>query len=1189
MSQTISGKAERSDSTASTPAKNFSRVLFRVASNRLLVAILIFLTAFALRAGHNLSLEHRVWYFEDAQNYLRSGASIYRMVNESKSPSQLLQNIKDDSKNYSGVYNAFTSDKLVDRVLTDGAIFPIYLAGVEAIAGLDTKNPQYEKIAIKASLANSLLDSATCVLIFLLGALLFGFAPGALAAALYAFYPPAIVNTQWCMSETFCSFMLVSSIYCLARFLMVPPNLVARRILWGTITGVVSGLTILARSAFPVFVPLICIAAFAGSRSRTTLLSPAPIIALVLSFLLTILPWCLYTQMALGQPRLTTNRLPAYNVVSGNLASIDGYTPFPSTVRFPEEMKEAVIMVAAEAREKPVEFLLLEMKKVARLWSSVWNDCKYSVLGFNASAQNVFHQLMLFLALCWGFIVVGRTKRHLTDGELLGTWLTFSVIAVHFIYLAFIALSRYAFTAMPFVILAASAALCYWLRSGETARKRLAIVLTSFVAVSALTNEFRSFSQFVCAIVPETWWFQFAPWLTSGVAILAYAGVWYLAVRAIHRLTNEPVPPIEAIQPSHQSNLTAPSPHRQARQNVGDNETTDAAGNKSSLVSKSEVGTSEVETSGVETSGVGTSNVGTSGVETSGVGTSDVGTSRVETSGVGTSNVGTSGVGAPVLHTSQVGTSESGASEIGSSEVAWSEPNMSDADSARSPDDVSSNSAARGAELGAKNPDQHLESTEVQNFPDSPSTAESHQLETPSSSDAPVDFNPKNSQQVTTSPEKAITAEDISRRSALTTLAAASYLLTSCGIIGCIVGSRTWSEWSCPLTNQTAHQTIQLPDKTGSVSETGYVILDLHDEEPLPQLEVEVNDQVLDADPIPVGMIQKENESINGSLTMQANSMDMDFRTLRHWYAVPFSTKLLQQGKQNTIAVRNKRKTHPVTIYGDYTPTTSNSTDGTQVLPSVNSLSWNYAVEGSDYRSPMEPRLLESIQLNGKTTESSLVSPIRSHDEYKDLSPAFGTQWGRYRLRLLLQPRSAKQLAKQAQLTTPQSSSTDSTTSDVVQTIFEQKPDQEQTVHGGNPVTFYLASQTIPISEELVAKHPFKFTCELKTEKRPVNAFINLVFKTGIGDVWIPEWQPECIPVNSEGWKKLTIIDAFPKRLLEHNGVTVQPIVTPFGKDLLFTQHKKAGKQAVLIRNAKLEFINTPITERSNLFTWKVF
>ncbi len=1104
MSQTTSPATGLPDAAGSAPVKGFSNFFRRLASNRLFVAIAIFIAAFALRAGHNLALEHRVWYFEDAQNYLRSGASIYRTVKASGSPAKLLENVSKDAKDYSGIYKGFDSDKLVDRMLTDGAIFPLYLAGVEAISGLDADKPQYESISLKVSMANSALDSLTCVLIFLLGALLFGFEAGALAGLLYALYPPAIVNTQWCMSETFCGFMLVLTVYSFAKFLTVPPNSVLQKSLTGAITGVITGLTMLARSAFPLFVPLLLIAAFVGIRSRKSLHSPIPLIILATTLSLTLAPWLMYTQASLGQARLTSNRLPAFNVVSGNLASIDGYTPFPCSVAFPEGMKEAAIMVAKEAAEKPYEFTLLELKKIARLWSSVWNDCKYSVLGLNANVQNVLHQLLLFLALCWGFIVCARGKRRLNDGELLGTSLATSIIIGHFIFLAFIALSRYATTAMPFVVLMAASAVVHWLREGAEARKQLAIVTATFIAISALTNEFRIVSQFVCGLVAETWWSTYAPWLTATLAVAGYAGVWWIALQPIRKFTQA-------------TNLEEP---------------------------------------------------------------------------------------------------------LGQSATAESLPSSPDSETNTPLQSTKTTAAPMSTSQGSTNMDQPVQSKTAQS---------------------------------TTQSLLALQAERPPRL-ALAGLAAFSLAMTSCGIIGSIIGSHTWSEWSCPLTNQEVHQTIKLPTNLGTLSKTGYVLIDLYDEEPLPELEVNLNNEVISATAIPIDMIQTENDSILGSLKMQANSMNMDFRALRHWFAVPFPTRLLRPGAQNTITISNASQTHPVTIYGDYTTTTRELIDGVQILPSINSLSWNYAVEGSDYRSPMEARLLESIQINGKTTESSLVSKSHSDEAYKDLSPSFGTQWGRYRVRLLVQPRTAAQLAKNSNSNSAtEGSSTDDNknanansnaianisdandsvngntntnanggasantnanpnvlakassalnqsndnpigrledrTKDnsVLEIVFAQKPGVEHEIHGGNPNTFNLSDKPIPIKEALLRNHPIRFTCELKTAKHPVNAFVNLVFKTGIGDVWTPEWQPECVPADSSGWKKLTIIDSFPKLLLEHNGVSVQPIVTPFGKDLLFTQRKKAGRQAVLIRNAKLEILNTEIQKRSNLFTWKVY
>lgn len=984
------------DDDASTPHRGatlLEKLRMRSAGSpvlRVVVILAVFTLAFTLRVAHNAGLEHRVWFLEDAQNYLRSGNSIREMVKSSKSPVQLLENISADAKTYSGMYEAFDSDKLVDRMMTDGPIFPAYLAAVETACGLDLQPFQfrYERIAFKISVANAFVDSATCALVCALGFLLFGTLPGALGGLLYAVYPAAIVNTQWCMSETFCTFMLTASVYCLARLLTFPRTATLGRLLLGTASGITLGLTVLSRSAFPLLLPFLILptvtglavlrnnptgstepAASSNSSGKSKLTIAGALLALALAFCITIAPWLWYTNTAMGQPRLTTNRLPAFNVISGNLSTIDGWTPYPNKLAFPEDMRSAVAMVIDDAKNNPADFALLQMKKVGRLWSSVWNDCKYAILGLSPAAQNVFHQLMLFLAAGWAFIACTKGRRGLTERELFGSVVIASIVGYHGIYIAFIALSRYAFSAMPFVILAAGASASYWITSGKLERMRFLFIAASFCAIAALTNEFKSISSSLVALLPPNEsWLLLTPCLLAATASVLVGGA---------------------------------------------------------LV------------------------------------------------------------------------------------VLWRSTNQS---------------------LGGK------------------------------------------------------------KKPALLALSACilSIAATTCGITGSIFGSHTWSEWECKLNHDdSVTQTISLPANLGKLGPTSFIVMDIHSEDALPEVKVSINTVDLKEPAIPLAMIQKDNEAIVKSLAVQSKVMDMDYRALRHWYLVPFPSSLLKLGGNNVVEVQNASPgTATITVYGDYCIPSTTTGDGVQTLPSINSMSWNYAVEGNDYRVPIEQRLLEKIDIKGKTVSSTLHS---SRISSTDLSPSPGRQWGKFRIRLLLKPLTETQIAKHAMTAKATSETASLPASPHESTILAQEPNQVRTVHGGDPTTFYLTPTDVSVSEDLLGRHPIKFTCELKTEKRKANAFANLVFKTGNGDIWTPTWQPDSIPVDSKTWKKITIIDYFPANLLQHGGITTRPVITPFCDDLVFQQNKKASKQSVQIRNAKLEFLPTEIPPRRDLFSWKVY
>src|SRR5262245_24498358 len=107
------------------------RLFSRLASNRWAAGLAVFALALSLRVWHNSSLEHRVWFCQDAQNYLRSGNSILYGLKKSGGPTGFFDYALKDAQQYSGVFNAATSTKLVDRLMTDGPVFPAYLASME--------------------------------------------------------------------------------------------------------------------------------------------------------------------------------------------------------------------------------------------------------------------------------------------------------------------------------------------------------------------------------------------------------------------------------------------------------------------------------------------------------------------------------------------------------------------------------------------------------------------------------------------------------------------------------------------------------------------------------------------------------------------------------------------------------------------------------------------------------------------------------------------------------------------------------------------------------------------------------------------------------------------------------------------------------------------------------------------------
>ncbi|MBX9692174.1 MAG: hypothetical protein K2Z81_07315, partial [Cyanobacteria bacterium] len=512
----------------------------RLRKNRLVLAMAIFITALTLRIWQNSSLEHRLWYCADAGNYLRSGRALNLAFAHATSMHGFIDYLQQDAKKYSGMYGAFGSDNLVDRLSIDGPIFPLYLSAVENLVGVDSQKPQYEAAAFKISIANSVLDSLTCVVLFSVGCASFGPGVGVASGIMYALYPAAIVNTQWCMSETFSAFMLVLSVWSLTRLVSRTGAGASRLLLDGTVCGFVLGLTTLTRPVFPLLLPLVlgAVALYLIVKNQTNAFTRGNLQRLILttaamsaSFLVAVAPWLLYTQAAFGQASLGVKRLPAYNLISGNVLAGNGWTPFPSKLEFPEDLRQSGAMILADAAAHPGEFALLECKKVARLWSGVWNDCKYSVLGIPVGVQTILHQLLLFLSFMWFATVLSRAKAgNIRGREVIGSVIAGSIIFAHALYLAFISMNRYAFTSMPFVALTAGAMAVHVVGTQKRDRIRFVLMIAGFILVVALTDELRSATSFVAGFVPADA-SCLVPWLVSGLAMIGFALVWGYAYR----------------------------------------------------------------------------------------------------------------------------------------------------------------------------------------------------------------------------------------------------------------------------------------------------------------------------------------------------------------------------------------------------------------------------------------------------------------------------------------------------------------------------------------------------------------------------------------------------------------------------------------------------------------------------------
>lgn len=512
--------------------------------------ILLFALAMSLRALYDcVFLEHRIAHFGDAYNFLRSGSCIYEAFATSHSFSELLSKFYEAAPPQAQILQSMTSMKLADRLIIDGPVYPGYLALVQWLIGIDPKNPIFDGQTVQITLCNAFIDSLVCVLVYYMGRLSFNRNVGAIAAILFAFYPAAIINTQHCYSEPF-SYFLLSVWTAIVLFILIrrKRNPIIDALAWMGI-GLSAGMLMLSKPAFVILPPAIAVElitlSLAGSfvhaktsadRTKSILASlrrfalRACLIAIGAAIVLT--PWMFFNKSVSGEYSIFVNRVPSFNIFHGNQLKTDGWRCYPYYGTFPGDTKLVVASLLEDAKKQPLAFIGLEFKKIARLWSGVWNEYHYRLFGFPIELQSLFHQILLLLATIGLPLTLIGTKhitlsRRFSASVVLGT-----VVLFHFVYIPFEAISRYAITAVPSIILLSAFLIDFCIRNKDY-RKPLAMSIALAAIAFAIIAQSGLIANFIAGFLPQDQLAN-APWLASVAAAIMFIAI-FLSIRRLYK------------------------------------------------------------------------------------------------------------------------------------------------------------------------------------------------------------------------------------------------------------------------------------------------------------------------------------------------------------------------------------------------------------------------------------------------------------------------------------------------------------------------------------------------------------------------------------------------------------------------------------------------------------------------------
>lgn len=352
--------------------------------------------------------------------------------------------------------------------------YPAFVGAVYYIAG-------HHPIAVK--ILQAFLDLLTALFLFHLLSE-FHERMRVLGAALWALYPPAILYTNFLMSETLFVFLLIGSF-------VTWKSLDSRPSLFIFLSGALLGILVLIKPNFILFLVALPLLLF---RTKVSAKQTALAVA---GLLIVVAPWLMRNYINFNSFSLNSNG--GINLLIGNNPNTTG----AYAINYPEEILQDAKQEFEADRlafryatnyivEHPVTFAINGVKKLAHLFESeggllVWSfhdspedastryATKYTSISLILNALvNLPYAILLILGTM-GIAAAPRDKLWWLIALFFASW-----IATHIIFFGG---GRFHFPLMPFFALFAA----YFLTSEPGAFKKLSVITKAFIIVVILS------------------------------------------------------------------------------------------------------------------------------------------------------------------------------------------------------------------------------------------------------------------------------------------------------------------------------------------------------------------------------------------------------------------------------------------------------------------------------------------------------------------------------------------------------------------------------------------------------------------------------------------------------------------------------------------------------------------------------
>lgn len=552
------------ESWKNVPAPGISDSLKRRSRLHAVEPAIVFCVAAVLRLAYINGLQHLVFQNGDAFYFLSGGSNLLQWLSDLLHGHWAALNIGHASATDSAVMR---STALADRLMNDGPVMTAYAAFMHFIAGTVPGSTAFDSTTMKMMGLNAVVDSLSCVFIYAFAKNIAGRGVARLSAALMCFYPAAILNVHSFYSENFCAGILSLWLWaCSKVFWTTRPSQAYTRPVNETLPlvgfGVLTGLLMLSKPLFLFIPPLagsMVAAMHPGNVARALRLRNldkrllARSLALLFGLCCVFFPWYCFSYSIANRVLPGVYRSPSFNLFLGNDIHRDGWRAYPFQPAISSNVGVVMRELYETVENHPLELAALEVKKLPRLWSGIWNEYRFSVLGLPVAAQELFHQLILLAAAVGAMLVLSCTKLEPeTEPQPLGSnakpalrtagIVLISIILAHFAYCLFEPISRYAFSAMPAACLLAAIALSVASKNKITA----GISAISASGVLVVLHFYPNLNYII-----EWWYHEQNAHIISGLLTGTWAGtLCFTAAYAVARSRSTPVQLVAGVDQS---------------------------------------------------------------------------------------------------------------------------------------------------------------------------------------------------------------------------------------------------------------------------------------------------------------------------------------------------------------------------------------------------------------------------------------------------------------------------------------------------------------------------------------------------------------------------------------------------------------------------------------------------------------